>query len=363
MRRKTRNFHVGNVGVGSDHPVTVQTMTTIPVTDVEGNIREINRLYEAGCDIIRLAFDRSEDAPCLAKIVKSSPIPVVADIQFDGASALGAIAGGASAVRLNPGLISDMKMLREISRAVLDNNVAVRVGANSGSIGTLEVRRRMDDGADSFEAMAGALVDGAKTQCDMLEECGVRNIKVALKSSDVRVTCAAVRRFASMTDYPLHLGVTEAGTRLRGSVKSSVGIGSLLMDGIGDTIRVSLTAPPAEEIPVALAILESCGLREAMPEVISCPGCGRTEIELEKLVSEVENLIGRLKREKVVIPHRKVAVMGCPVNGPGEARSADLGVAGSRGGETLIVFKHGKVLGAYSAEEGMKIFARELVTG
>ena len=363
MRRKTRNFYVGNVGVGSDHPVTVQTMTTIPVTDVEGNIREINRLYEAGCDIIRLAFDRSEDAPCLAKIVKSSPIPVVADIQFDGASALGAIAGGASAVRLNPGLISDMKMLRKISRAVLDNNVAVRVGANSGSIGTLEVRRRMDDGADSFEAMAGALVDGAKMQCDMLEECGVRNIKVALKSSDVRVTCAAVRRFASMTDYPLHLGVTEAGTRLRGSVKSSVGIGSLLMDGIGDTIRVSLTAPPAEEIPVALAILESCGLREAMPEVISCPGCGRTEIELEKLVSEVENLIGRLKREKVVSPHRKVAVMGCPVNGPGEARSADLGVAGSRGGETLIVFKHGKVLGAYSAEEGMNIFARELVTG
>ena len=173
---------------------------------------------------------------------------------------------------------------------------------------------------------------------------------------------SANKILAQKTDYPLHLGVTEAGTRLRGSVKSSVGIGSLLMDGIGDTIRVSLTAPPAEEIPVALAILESCGLREAMPEVISCPGCGRTEIELEKLVSEVENLIGRLKREKVVIPHRKVAVMGCPVNGPGEARSADLGVAGSRGGETLIVFKHGKVLGAYSAEEGMNIFARELVT-
>ena len=361
MRRKTRNFQVGNVGVGSDHPVTVQSMTTIPVTDVEGNIRQINLLYERGCEIIRLAFDKEEYSSSLEKIVKSSPIPVVADIQFDARSALGAIRGKAAAVRLNPGLISDGKELREIARAAIDNNVAVRVGANSGSIGTAAVRKRMDSGASRFDAMTDALVEGALTQCRMLEEYGVRNIKVALKASDVRVTCAAVRKFAAQTDYPLHLGVTEAGTRVRGSMKSAIGIGSLLMDGIGDTIRVSLTAPPEEEIPVAVGILEICGLRDAMPEIISCPGCGRTEIDLLTLTAQVEELVNRLKQSRCVIPHRKIAVMGCPVNGPGEARSADLGVAGSRGGESLIIFKHGKVLGAYPAAEGFAKFREELL--
>lgn len=361
MRRKTRNFFVGNVGVGSGHPVTVQSMTTIPVTDVEGNIRQINSLYEAGCDIVRLAFDKAEYAPFLEKIVKASPIPVVADIQFDAASAIGAIKGKAAAVRLNPGLISDRKVLSEISRAVLDNNVAVRVGANSGSIGSLEVKQRIESGETPFDAMCNSLVIGAKQQCDMLEEFGVRNIKVALKSSDVGITCAAVRKFAAMTDYPLHLGVTEAGTKFKGSIKSAVGIGSLLLDGIGDTIRVSLTAPPVEEIPAALAILEAANLRDAMPEIVSCPGCGRTEIELEKLVSQVEGIVEKLKRENVNIPHRKIAVMGCPVNGPGEAKNADLGIAGSKAGESLIIFKHGKVIGAYPANEGINIFQNELV--
>lgn len=361
MRRKTRNFFIGNVGIGSDHPVTVQSMTTIPVTDTEGNIREINRLYEAGCDIIRLAFDKREYAPYLKKIVKSSPIPIVADIQFDAESALGAIEGDASAVRLNPGLISDKKKLSEISRALLDKNIAVRVGANSGSIGSLEVKQRMASGESFSEAMCNALVYGAKQQCDMLEEYGVRNIKVALKSSDVSVTCLAARKFAAMTDYPLHLGVTESGTKFKGSIKSAVGIGSLLLDGIGDTIRVSLTAPPIEEIPAAIAILEAAGIREAMPEIISCPGCGRTEIALEKLVSEVEFMVEQLKRNKTVIPHRKIAVMGCPVNGPGEAKNADLGIAGSKGGESLLLFKHGKVIGAYPTAEGMAKFKEELI--
>ena len=361
MRRKTRNFTVGNVGVGSDHPVTVQSMTTIPVTDIEGNLRQINALYERGCDLVRLAFDREEYAPYLEKIVKASPIPVIADIQFDAKSALGAIRGKAAAVRLNPGLISDGNALREISRAAIDNGVAIRVGANSGSIGTAAVRKRIDSGVSSFDAMTDALVEGALTQCRMLEEYGVHNIKVALKSSDVRVTCAAVRKFAELTDYPLHLGVTEAGTRVRGSMKSAIGIGSLLMDGIGDTIRVSLTAPPEDEIPVALGILEICGLRDAMPEIISCPGCGRTEIDLLKLTGQVEELVNRLKQSKQKIAHRKIAVMGCPVNGPGEARNADLGIAGSKGGESIIIFKHGKVLGAYPAEEGFSRFQDELL--
>ncbi len=352
---------VGNVGVGSDYPVTVQSMTTVPVTDVEGNIRQINSLYERGCEIVRLAFDKEEYSPCLEKIVRSSPIPVIADIQFDARSALGAIRGKAAAVRLNPGLISGGNDLREIARAAIDNSVAVRVGANSGSIGSAAVRKRIDSGASEFDAMADALVEGALTQCGMLEEYGVRNIKVALKSSDVRVTCAAVRKFAALTDYPLHLGVTEAGTRVRGSMKSAIGIGSLLMEGIGDTIRVSLTAPPEDEIPVAIGILEICGMRDAMPEIISCPGCGRTEIDLLTLTGQVEDLVNRLKHDKCVIPHRKIAVMGCPVNGPGEARNADLGVAGSRGGESLIIFKHGKVLGAYPAEDGFAKFREELL--
>ena len=361
MRRRTRNFFVGNIGIGCDHAVSVQSMTTIPVTDTEENIREINRLYEAGCDIIRLAFDQKEHTSFLKKIVRHSPIPVIADIQFDKASALGAIEAGAAAVRLNPGLISDKKSLSEIARAVLDKNIAVRVGANSGSIGSIEVKQRISAGETPLEAMCNALVYGAKKQCDMLEECGVRNIKVALKSSDVSVSCAAARKFAAITDYPLHLGVTEAGTKFKGTVKSAVGIGSLLLDGIGDTIRVSLTAPPIEEIPAAIAILEAAGLREAMPEIISCPGCGRTEIELEKLVAEVENTVLQLKHKKADIPHRKIAVMGCPVNGPGEAKNADLGIAGSKGGEKLVLFKHGTVIGAYSAEEGMAKFKEELL--
>ena len=361
MRRQTRNFKVGNVGVGSDYPVTVQSMTTVPVTDVEGNIRQINALYEAGCEIVRLAFDKEEYSSSLEKIVRSSPIPVIADIQFDARSAMGAIRGKAAAVRLNPGLISDEKALREIARAAIDNNVAVRVGANSGSIGSAGVRKRVDAGDSAFEAMTDALVEGALKQCGMLEEYGVRNIKVALKSSDVQITCAAVRKFAALTDYPLHLGVTEAGTRFRGSMKSAIGIGSLLMDGIGDTIRVSLTAPPEDEIPVALRILEICGLRDALPEIVSCPGCGRTEIDLLTLTDQVEELVNRLKQNKHVIPHRKIAVMGCPVNGPGEAKSADLGIAGSKGGESLIIFKHGKVLGAYPAEEGFSRFKEELL--
>ena len=336
-------------------------MTTIPVTDVEGNIRQINRLYEAGCDIIRLAFDKKEHSEFLRKIVSSSPIPVIADIQFDAESALGAIAGGAAAVRLNPGLVSDRNIVKRISAAVLSEGVAVRVGANSGSIGSADIRRRIEQGANPIDALADALVEGAEMQCNMLEEFGVRNIKVALKSSDVAVTCAAVRRFAAMTDYPLHLGVTEAGTEKRGSLKSAVGIGSLLMDGVGDTVRVSLTAPPEKEIPVAISILEICNLRKAMPEIVSCPGCGRTEIDLSSLVDQVELLVAQLKSRKIAIPHRSIAVMGCPVNGPGEARNADLGIAGSRGGESLIIFKHGKVIGAYPAEEGFARFSEELL--
>ena len=357
MRRSTRNFKLGNLGIGNEYPVSTQSMTTIPVSDVEGNLAQIGRLYSVGCDIVRLAFDRAEEAVFLRQVIERSPLPVVADIQFDAASAIAAIKSGAAGIRLNPGLLKDPAELREIAGLLQEYDIPVRVGANSGSIGTNEIRLRTASGADHDEALCDALVEGALQQCRSLESFGVRKIKVALKASSVKVTVMACRKFAEMTDYPLHLGVTEAGTAASGSIKSAVGIGSLLLDGIGDTIRVSLTAAPEEEISVARRILASCGLRDEHPEIISCPGCGRTEIDLPGLVAQVENLVERLKRSDCRIKAGKIAVMGCPVNGPGEAKDADLGIAGSRSGEQVILFQKGMVLGAFSPEEGFARFA------
>ena len=361
MRRTTRCFHLGRVGVGCRYPVSIQSMTTIPVQNVADNLAQISRLRAVGCDIVRLAFDRPEDREHLREIVARSELPIVADIQFSADSALAALQAGVAGIRLNPGLLRDEGVLRPIAEAALERAVPIRVGANSGSIGNAEIRRRTRDGATLDQAIGEALVAGALAQCRKLEKFGVRNIKVALKASSVAVTVAACRRFAAETDYPLHLGVTEAGTAAAGSIKSAIGIGSLLLDGIGDTIRVSLTAPPEDEVKVARRILGACNLRDESPEIISCPGCGRTEVDLPFLVDRVERLVADLKANGVAIAAKRIAVMGCPVNGPGEAKTADLGVAGSRNGERLVLFSQGRVLGAFPPQEGLAKLA-ELLT-
>lgn len=360
-RRPSRKIKVGQVEIGGDAPVSIQSMTNTPTSDPEKTLSQIESLAKLGCDIIRVSVDNEKDCSGLKVITSASPIPVVADIQFDASTAIGAIRAGAAGVRLNPGLVRDPEQLRPVAEAVREYGVSVRVGVNGGSVGTDVLKKNLALGMTRDEALVNALVEAALRQCDQLETLGVSAIKVALKSSSVPITLAACREFARRTDYPLHIGITEAGTYNRGIVKSSAGIGALLLAGIGDTLRVSLTAPPEEEIMAGLLILESCGLREAQPEIVSCPTCGRTEIDLVELAQEVEKMVREIKGSGKKICLNKIAVMGCPVNGPGEAKEADLGIAGSKSGKQLLIFKSGKVLGAYPASEGFERFKKELL--
>ena len=361
LRRKSRKIKVGNVETGGDAPVSIQSMTNTPTSDADKTLAQIGRLAQLGCDIIRVSVDNDKDCAGLKEICAASPIPVIADIQFDASTAIGAIKAGAAGVRLNPGLVRDPAQLKPVAQTALEYNIPIRVGVNSGSVGTDVIKKNIASGMSHDDALVSALVEAAMRQCDQLESLGVSQIKVALKSSSVPITVAAYREFARRTDYPLHIGVTEAGTYTRGIVKSAAGIGALLLSGIGDTLRVSLTAPPEEEIIAGLMILESCGLRNAEPEIVSCPTCGRTEFDLAALANQVERLISEIKSSGRKIMLRKIAVMGCPVNGPGEARDADLGIAGSKSGEQLLIFRSGKVLGAFSAAEGFDIFKKELL--
>ena len=360
-RRQSRKLLLGTVEIGGNAPVSIQSMTNTPTGDIDRTLEQISTLAGLGCEIIRLSVDNEQDCKALEKITQASPIPVIADIQFDASSAIGAIKAGAAGVRLNPGLVRDSSQLRPVAEIAGEYGTVIRVGVNAGSVGTDVIRKNIASGMSHDDAVVSALVEAALRQCDQLEKLGVSAIKVALKSSNVPITIAAYREFAARTDYPLHIGVTEAGTRSRGIVKSAAGLGALLLNGIGDTLRVSLTAPPEEEVIAGQMILESCGLRSAEPEIISCPTCGRTEIDLPGLTGQVENLVTQIKSSGRRILLKKIAVMGCPVNGPGEAKDADLGIAGSKSGKQLLIFKSGKVLGAFSASEGFEIFKNELL--
>ena len=360
-RRVSRRIMVGNVPVGGGAPVTVQSMLNVKTSDVEAALGQIASLADAGAEILRLSVDTPADAEALRAIVAGSPLPLVADIQFDWRSALRALDAGAAAVRLNPGLFpSGGTELAEVAAAILDHGAAVRVGANAGSIGEAAIRREMEKGLPRDEALARVLAEKTLEECEALEKLGVRNIKAALKCSSVPVTVAANTVFAERTDIPLHVGVTEAGTPRRGVIKSAAGIGALLLKGIGDTIRVSLTGAPEEEVRAGIAILESCGLRSGAPEIVSCPTCGRTEIDLPELTCEVEKIVAKIKASKVRIDLRKIAVMGCPVNGPGEARDADLGLAGTRHGQ-VVLFRRGETLGAFPQEEALERLRRLII--
>lgn len=326
-RRVTRTVRVGSVLLGHEHPIRVQSMTTTDTHDVSGTIAQIERLVTAGCELVRVTVNHDKAADALPAIRAACPVPLVADIHFTHRLALRAIAAGVDKVRLNPGNVGSLERVREVVRAAADAGVALRIGVNSGSVEKDLLERH---GWPSPEAM----VESALRHCETVEEMGFRDYVVSLKSTDTHTVLAANRMFAARSDAPLHLGVTEAGRPGYGSLKSAVGLGALLMEGIGDTIRVSLTGDPAAEIPVAYDILKASGARVTSPELIACPTCGRIEIDLEKLMNDLED---RLRGETAPV---KIAVLGCVVNGPGEASEADIGIAG--GGGKGILYRKGQ---------------------
>ncbi len=328
-RRTTRQIRIGDVPVGGDAPVTVQSMCNTDTRDIEATISQILRLQEAGCDIVRVAVPDEEAARALSQIREAIRIPLIADIHFNYRLALTSIESGVDGLRINPGNIGKPERVEAVVRAAMERGIPIRIGVNAGS---LEPELWEKYGGPTPEAM----VESALNHVRILEDLDFRKIKISLKASDVNRTIEAYRLMSRKTDYPLHIGITEAGTFLPGTVKSSVGLGILLAEGIGDTLRVSLTDDPVQEVRVGIEILKSLGLREAGPVMISCPTCGRCEIDLIGLAQEVE---GRLTDLKTPID---VAVMGCVVNGPGEAREADFGIAGGKG--VGLIFRKGKIV-------------------
>ncbi|GAB38777.1 flavodoxin-dependent (E)-4-hydroxy-3-methylbut-2-enyl-diphosphate synthase [Gordonia sputi] len=324
-RRKTRQIHVGSVGVGSDYPVSVQSMTTTKTHDINATLQQIAELTASGCDIVRVACPRQEDAEALPIIAKKSKIPVIADIHFQPKYIFAAIDAGCAAVRVNPGNIKEFDgRVKEVAKAAGDAGIPIRIGVNAGS---LDKRIMQKYG----KATPEALVESALWEAGLFEEHGFGDIKISVKHNDPVIMVEAYRQLAAQCDYPLHLGVTEAGPAFQGTIKSAVAFGSLLSQGIGDTIRVSLSAPPAEEIKVGDAILQSLNLRPRKLEIVSCPSCGRAQVDVYKLAEAVTAGL-----EGMEVPLR-VAVMGCVVNGPGEAREADLGVASGNGKGQIFV--------------------------
>ncbi len=357
--RQSRKIMVGNVPVGGGAPVSIQSMCNTDTRNAARTLAQINELAKLGCEIIRVAVPDAAAAEALKEICSASPIPVIADIHFDHRLALAAMDAGIAAVRINPGNIGSEENIRLVAKRAGEANIPIRVGANSGSLKKELLEELVAGGMNMEEAICEGLVASALEQCAILEKYNFTQIKVSLKASSVVTMVNASRLFAARTDYPLHIGVTEAGTPARGIVKSSIGIGALLLDGIGDTIRVSLTADPKEEVLAGRRILESCELRDASPELVSCPTCGRTEIDLIGLANKVESLVNEIKSSGKVINLKKIAVMGCIVNGPGEARDADLGVAGGKG--KLAVFRFGKIAGTFSEEEGFAFLRDEIM--
>lgn len=337
-RKQTRQLKLGSVRIGGGAPIVVQSMTNTDTRDVEATLGQIKRLHDAGCEIVRVAVPDETAARALRAIHDASPIPVIADIHFDYRLALMALEAGLEGLRINPGNIGERKNVEMVVDAAKARGAVIRVGVNSGSV---EKRLLEQYGGPTPQAM----VESALGHVRILEEHGFYDTKISIKSSSVLNTIECYRLLSQRCDYPLHLGVTEAGGVLRGAIKSSVGMGVLLSEGIGDTLRVSLTAAPEEEMTVAWELLHALGLRQRGPEIISCPTCGRTEIDLIGLAQEVER---RLRTENAPI---KVAVMGCVVNGPGEARKADLGMAGGR--DKGIIFRKGEVIRSVRGQEAL----------
>ncbi|NLJ79179.1 MAG: flavodoxin-dependent (E)-4-hydroxy-3-methylbut-2-enyl-diphosphate synthase [Tissierellia bacterium] len=347
MRNKTKTIMIGNVPVGGDSPISVQSMTNTVTSDIAGTVEQIKRLEEAGCDIIRAAVTDLEDAEAIGRIKEQIMIPFIADIQYDYRLAIAAVENGADCLRLNPGNIGSKTRVKEVVSICQDRQIPIRIGVNSGSINKKHLEKYGGVNANS-------MVYSALEHVRILEDLDFTDIKISLKASNVPLTIQTYRKISEKVEYPLHLGVTEAGPVWRGTVKSAVGIGTLLSMGIGDTIRISLTGDPVEEIRVGREILRSLDLLDEGIEIISCPTCGRTEVDLIGLVEKVEKELGRIEKPL------KVAIMGCPVNGPGEAREADIGIAGGQG-EGLI-FKRGRVIKKVKEELLIDELLREIKT-
>jgi (E)-4-hydroxy-3-methylbut-2-enyl-diphosphate synthase len=324
-----RQISVGGVTIGGGAPVVVQSMTLTKTHDVEATTAQIAALASAGCEVVRVAVPKLEDAEALPRIVRLSPLPVIADIHFNASLALKAIEGGVAAVRINPGNIGGPEKVEQVVQAAKRAGIPMRIGANSGSL-----PKHLTDLAHRDQAEA--LVEAALEEVRLLEKLDFHDFKISVKSSHVPTMIRAYRMLSAKVPYPLHLGVTEAGTPFSGSIKSAVGMGALLVDGIGDTMRVSLTADPVEEVKTAWEILSALGLRHRGPVMIACPSCGRDNVGVQTLAEEVE------RRKAEYAEHFEIAVLGCAVNGPGEAGDADFGIAGGR--DVGFVYAHGRVL-------------------
>ncbi|MGI6536763.1 MAG: flavodoxin-dependent (E)-4-hydroxy-3-methylbut-2-enyl-diphosphate synthase [Caldicoprobacterales bacterium] len=344
-RAKTRKIHIANIAIGGDAPITVQSMTNTDTRDIKSTVSQIHRLEEAGCDIVRCTVPDKEAAEALARIIPQIHIPLVADIHFDYRLALASIEAGVAKLRINPGNIGKKENVKAVVEAAEDKGVPIRIGVNSGSLSR-----------DILQKYGGvcpeALVESAMRHVEILEELNFKDILISVKSSDVQEMIESYRLISQKVDYPLHIGVTESGTVKKGTIKSSVGIGALLSEGIGDTIRVSLTGDPVEEVFVGKEILKSLGNIKEGVELISCPTCGRTQLDLIKIAQDVEQRLSSVKK------HIKVAVMGCAVNGPGEARRADIGLAGGNG-EGLI-FREGKIIRKVKEEDMVDELIKEI---
>ncbi|MFE1925490.1 flavodoxin-dependent (E)-4-hydroxy-3-methylbut-2-enyl-diphosphate synthase [Streptomyces asoensis] len=348
-RRKSRQIQVGSVAVGGDAPVSVQSMTTTRTSDIGATLQQIAELTASGCQIVRVACPTQDDADALATIARKSQIPVIADIHFQPKYVFAAIEAGCAAVRVNPGNIKQFDdKVKEIAQAAKEHGTPIRIGVNAGS---LDRRLLQKYGRATPEA----LVESALWEASLFEEHGFRDIKISVKHNDPVIMIEAYRQLAAQSDYPLHLGVTEAGPAFQGTIKSAVAFGALLSQGIGDTIRVSLSAPPVEEVKVGNQILESLNLKQRGLEIVSCPSCGRAQVDVYKLAEEVTAGLTGME-----VPLR-VAVMGCVVNGPGEAREADLGVASGNGkgqifvkGEVIKTVPESKIVETL-IEEAMKL--------
>ena len=345
-REGTKVIQIGNVKIGGGNPVAIQSMTNTKTEDVKATVAQILALEAVGCEIIRCAVPTMEAAKALAEIKKQIHIPLVADIHFDYRLAIAAIENGADKIRINPGNIGDMDRVRQVVEKAKEYNVPIRVGVNSGSLEKNLVEKYGG-------VTAEGIVESALDKVRIIEEMGYDNLVVSIKSSDVLMCVKAHELIAKECNYPLHVGITESGTVLSGNIKSSVGLGIILHQGIGDTIRVSLTGDPLEEIKSAKLILKTLGLRKGGIEVVSCPTCGRTRIDLIGLANKVENMVADIPLDI------KVAVMGCVVNGPGEAREADIGIAGGIGEGLLI--KKGEVVKKVKEEELLETLRQELL--
>lgn len=328
-RHLTRPIRIGYREIGGTHPILIQSMTNTPTRNIRSTLQQIHRLVEEGCEIIRVAVPTPEDASAIRQIKKEISIPLVADIHFDYQLAIHSIRNGADKIRINPGNIGSRDKVDQVIEAAREQDISIRIGVNSGSLEK-----------DLLEKYGHptplAMVESVLRWVDYFESRKFHNLVLAVKSSHIVTNYRAYRLLSAKTDYPLHIGVTEAGLEAEGLIKSSAGLGSLLMEGIGDTIRISLTGDPLQEIQAAKLLLQSMGLRYFQPEIISCPTCGRCQIKLEKLVQQVKDRIKHIKQPMVI------AIMGCVVNGPGEAREADLGIAGGK--EDGLIFQKGKIV-------------------